>query len=358
MKRLAALCLGALAALAVGADPFAYQWEQLAPGVWAGVRDPFELPQEGNAVFVVMRAGVVVFDAGGSPAMGEAIVAQVRAVTDLPVTHVVISHWHGDHMRGLQAIRAAFPQAAVLAHPHTRQWIEQTRDRWLKRRVSMVPNIRKALDAALAAGQDLAGRPLIPEEKAWLEQGLANTARLDEENRRTDYVVPEGAIEDELVLRAGRREIRFFHPGDAHTAGDLIMWLPRERIVATGDVVTTPVPLMPSPYTGSYVAVLERIRALGFAALVPGHGAVQRDGRAIDLLEALVRGVGSQMHALVGQGLGEEAAIGGIDYSGLEAPFTHGDPFLEHRFQDYVAGAELARAAWRAENGEVPEEPF
>src|SRR6266513_6547650 len=111
------------------ANPFAYAWQELAPGVWAGIReDPFELPQEGNSVFVVTDQGVVVFDAGGSPLMGESIVAKVRSVTDAPITHVVISHWHGDHMRGLQAIQAAFPNVAIHAHPFSREFMATTQD--------------------------------------------------------------------------------------------------------------------------------------------------------------------------------------------------------------------------------------
>src|ERR1044071_6689614 len=119
------------------ANPFEYTWQELAPGVWAGIRqDPFELPQEGNAVFVVTDRGVVVFDAGGSPLMGEAIVAKIRSVTDKHVTHVIISHWHGDHMRGLQSIQTAFPKAQILTHPYSRQFIVATQEKWLKRRVS------------------------------------------------------------------------------------------------------------------------------------------------------------------------------------------------------------------------------
>src|SRR5947199_8678312 len=103
-----ALCALAhlIIALAAVANPFEYAWQQLSPGVWAAIRqDPFELPQEGNSVFVVTDQGVVVFDAGGSPAMGEAIVAKVRSVTDRPSTHVVIIHWHGDQMRGVPSIQ-------------------------------------------------------------------------------------------------------------------------------------------------------------------------------------------------------------------------------------------------------------
>jgi glyoxylase-like metal-dependent hydrolase (beta-lactamase superfamily II) len=330
------------AAQAVHANPFEYSWVQLAPHVWAGIRqDPFELPQEGNCAFVVTDEGVVLFDAGGSPLMGEAIVAKVRAATDKPITVVVISHWHGDHMRGLQSIRAAFPHARIFSHPHAREFISATQDKWLKRRVSMVPNIRKGLDKSLQAERDLSGRPLIPQERTWLEQGLTIADQLDDENHRTAYVIPDGTFADRMELFMGDEPIQFMHLGKAHTAGDVIMWLPKEKIVATGDIVTAPIPLMPSPYTREYNGVLAQIKALGFTALVPGHGDVMHDSRYLDLLTDLIQ------QASVKANLDE-----------VEQRFTHGDPFLRNRFEDYVVNGDLLRNVARAEQGIDPEEVF
>ena len=340
------------------ANPFEYTWQELAHGVWAGIRQgPFELPQEGNSVFVVTDDGVVVFDAGGSPLMGESIVAKVRAVTAKAITHVIISHWHGDHMRGLQAIQAAFPNVAIVAHPYSRDFIATTQDRWLKRRVNMVPNIRKALDASLAKQQDLKGRPLIPQEKAWLQKGLSITDQLDRENNRTTYVIPNTTFSDHLTLFLGGREIQFLHPGNAHTAGDIIMWLPQEKIVATGDIITAPIPLMPSPYTREYPGVLDTIKALHFTTLVPGHGLVQHDSAYVDLLKELFQSASEQMKALVAKGASKEDAIAKIDLSAIEKRFTHGDAFLANRFHDYVSSA-LPEATWLAETGAGVAETF
>jgi len=365
MKRLLYLVLIVLALVPcwsperVNANPFEYSWEQLAPGVWAGIRqNPFELPQEGNSEFVVTEQGVVLFDAGGSPAMGEAIVAKVRSVTDKPITHVIISHWHGDHMRGLQAIQAAFPKVQIYAHPHSRDFIAATQDKWLKRRVSMVPNIRKGVDAAFSKNQDLSGRPLIKEEKAWLENGLTITEQLDRENKRTAYVIPNATFDEHLTLYLGGREIQFLHPGKAHTAGDIIMWLPQEKIVATGDIVTGPIPLMQSPYTNEYVGVLNRIKALGFKTLVPGHGPVEADAQYIDLMCDTIQTVSTQMRAFVAQGLTQEQAMEKVDFSSVEKRFTHGDPFLTNRFQDYVANQSFLGAAYLVETGKSPNEVF
>jgi glyoxylase-like metal-dependent hydrolase (beta-lactamase superfamily II) len=364
MKRLIGRLLAQLlfvATLGAGianANPFEYKWQQLAPGVWAGIReDPFELPQEGNTVFVVTDEGVVLFDAGGSPAMGESIVAKVRSLTDKPITHVVISHWHGDHMRGLQAIKAAFPKVQIFTHPHTREFIESTKDKWLKRRVNMVPGIRKAVSSSLANDQDLSGRPLITAEKEWLQKGLAITDQLDKENNRTAYTIPDATFVDQLTLFVGGKEIRFLCLGKSHTAGDIIMWLPGDKIVATGDIVTSPVPLMPSAYTRDYPEVLERIKALGFSSLVPGHGAVAIDSQYLDLLAETVQSVSLQMKQLVGRGLSEEEAVKQVDFSKVEYRFTHGDGFLKNRFEDYVKGA-LPKAAYIDETGKGPKEIF
>jgi cyclase len=340
------------------ANPFEYAWQELARGVWGGIRqDPFELPQEGNSVFVVTDQGVVVFDAGGSPLMGESIVAKVRSVTGKPITHVIISHWHGDHMRGLQAIQAAFPQIAIVTHPHSRDFIVTTQDRWLKRRVSMVPNIRKAIGAAFDKDKDLSGRPLVADEKAWLQKGLTITDQLDRENNRTTYVAPNATFSDRMVLYLGGREIQFMHPGNAHTAGDIIMWLPLEKIVATGDIVTGPIPLMPSPYTNEYAAVLDKIKALDFQTLVPGHGRVEHDSGYVDLLIDMFRSLSAQMKSLVAGGASKEEAIAKIDLSVVENRFTHGDAFLMNRFHDYVTAA-LPEAAYLVEIGTGVKEVF
>ena len=358
MRRLAILLVCVAAAFAAYADPFEYTWQQVAPGVFAGIRhDPFELPQEGNCAFVVTTEGVVLFDAGGSPRMGESIVAKVRSVTDQPITHVVISHWHGDHMRGLQSIRQAFPHAIIAAHPFTRDFIFESQDKWLKRRVSMVPNIRKAFAAAFDAHKDMKGRPLIAPEEAWLRKGLSITDELDRENNRTTFVVPNATITDRFTLYLGGREIQFLHIADAHTAGDMIMWLPQEKIVATGDIVTAPVPLMPSPYAKTYSSVLDAIKRLGFTTLIPGHGAVETDATYVDLLRDLFDSATAQMKSALASGKSKEAAIASVDLSEVAQRFTHGDPFLSHRFDDYVSTA-LPEAAYLAETGAGVKESF
>jgi hypothetical protein len=91
--------------------------------------------------------------------------------------------------------------------------------------------------------------------------------------------------------------------------------------------------------------------------LVPGHGLVEHDAQYVDLLVDSVQAVAAQMKTLVAQGLSQEEAVAKIDLSGIEKRFTHGDPFLANRFQDYVAGP-LPEAAYLAQIGKAPDEAF
>ena len=107
-KILALVAMLALAqpAGAIEESPFTIEWENLAPGVWAGMRpDPIRSPVMGNTVFVIGENSVVVFDGGGAPAMSDLVIEKIRSLTDLPVSDVVISHWHGDHAFGHSSFR-------------------------------------------------------------------------------------------------------------------------------------------------------------------------------------------------------------------------------------------------------------
>jgi hypothetical protein len=114
---------------------------------------------------------------------------------------------------------------------------------------------------------------------------------------------------------------------------------------------------MPSPYTVDYPKVLGAIKALGFASLVPGHGPVAHDAQYLDLLSETIRTIAGQMSDSAARGLSREDAVAKADYTTVEPRFTHGDPFLANRFEDYVR-APLADAAFQAAAGSLPDEAF
>ena len=112
--RFALLLLLSLSAAA--SSPYTLEFEELAPGVWAGIRpESTRIPVMGSTTFVVSDVGVVVFDGGGAAGAADQVIAKIRSLTDAPVTHVAISHWHGDHCFGIHRYVEEWPNVQILA---------------------------------------------------------------------------------------------------------------------------------------------------------------------------------------------------------------------------------------------------
>ena len=197
--------------------------QQLAPNVYELIGGG------GNSGVVIGNDGVVVIDAKTSPASGKMLLDEIAKLTPKRVTHVILTHSDGDHVNGL----AAFPAGVtVIAHE----------------------GAKKEMEAALAAG----GRGAPPADH-----------------------MPSRVIardEERLVLDGVAFDLRHWAP--AHTSGDLVVLLPEQRIVFTGDIITTnrPDPLIHLEKHGSsagWITTADGIVGLNAERFVPGHGDVQ-----------------------------------------------------------------------------------
>lgn len=351
------ICLLAVG-LTAGADPFEYTWTELAPGVWTGIReDSPRIPVMGTTTFVVGDEGVVVFDGGGIPLMSERAIAKVRSVTDKPVTHVAVSHWHQDHNFGIRAFREVWPGVQVVSHHFTRKaLIRSNEDESGELKASirdMVTTNAPAIEKLLENDAFSDGRPLSEHDRARFRQFLDDAEFLDREYRRIDPLYPDVTFDREFVIHQGSREVHLLHLGRGNTAGDIVLWLPAERIVAAGDLVVRPTPYGFGSYPREWAGTLEKVKALDYRVLVPGHGDIQRDTAYVDLLIETLTLVADQMEALVAQGLKEEEAVERLDFSAVEERFTGGDAFLAGRFLSWFKRP-IGQAAWRVANGQSP----
>ena len=135
--------------------PFVFDFEEIAPDVWAGVRpDSSRFPVMGNTTFVIGDEGVVVFDGGGMPAMSEQIIDKIRTLTKKPVTYVVISHWHGDHNFGVYRFAEEFPGVEFIAHEFTRDVMNSSRINYIDRGPGYAERNRTAFEKMIASGVD------------------------------------------------------------------------------------------------------------------------------------------------------------------------------------------------------------
>lgn len=329
-----AFCCGlAVFSGAATADPLVPTFEELAPGVWAGVReDNPRNPVMGTATFVVSDKGVVVYDGGGMPLYAERVIEKIRSVTNKPVTHVAISHWHGDHNFGIHPYLEAFPNVQVISHSFTHRVFNSKRIRYIDGYSTGTMEYKATVEGYMESGKDREGNPLTPAHRKYYNNIINDADIVHGDSQRVKITQPTITFDDKLTIVSGNRSIEFMYLGDANTAGDIVMWLPQEKIVATGDIVVVPVPYLFNVPPRKFSVTLQNINALDYDILVPGHGKIQRDTTYVDLLIEFADAVADQRDVLLAQGLSDEDAQAKLDFSAFEERFTGGDPYLKFFF--------------------------
>lgn len=329
----AATAAAPVAALSAG-DPFEQEWTEVADGVWTGIRpNSPRSPVQGTTVIVVGSRGVLLFDGAGYAVQGERVAAKVKSLTNKPVTHIAISHWHGDHHLGNHEILKIFPHAEIVSHSFTRAAMTSPLMDYIKDgQKNGAANIAKQLSAILKKGALPDGSSLPAALRAYYQQIMADIDFLDRELRRVRITAPTRVFDRRMTVDLGGRKAELRHLGRANTKGDIILYLPAEKIVATGDMVVRPTPYGFGSYPRSWAAALRKLKELEFDLLVPGHGDPQSDTAYVDLLIETMELIADQVEPLVMQGLDLEAVRKKVDFSSVEERFTRGDAFLASRF--------------------------
>jgi glyoxylase-like metal-dependent hydrolase (beta-lactamase superfamily II) len=198
-----------------------------------------------NAGFVVTGDGVVVVDALGSPAVARELIAEIRRVTTQPIRHVIVTHFHADHIYGLQVFKEV--GATVIGHPAGREYLQSDA---AARRL-------EASRAQLAPWID-AGTRLVGADR-WVEQ-------------------------DDTVLRLGTHEIHLHHVGPSHTPEDLVVFVARSGVLFAGDLVFRGrVPFVGQADSRQWIASLDRLMAMKPKVILPGHGPASAEDPMADL---------------------------------------------------------------------------
>lgn len=194
-----------------------------------------------NAAFVVTPAGVVVIDALGSPVLAERLLAEIGKVTRQPVTHVIVTHYHADHVYGLQTFKAA--GARILAQRAAKDYMGS--------------------ETAVKRLQD-SRQTLAP----WVDD-------------KTVLVPADQWIDGPMTLTVGGVKFEIQAVGPAHTAEDLVVYLPQEKVLFAGDLVfRRRIPFVGQADSGHWIAALDALLGFDAAVVVPGHGPLSTDARA------------------------------------------------------------------------------
>jgi len=220
-------------------EVFPMKAQELAPGVYAVVTPSRELPNpenrgwNSNSAFIVTGVGTLLFDSGSSQEIGEALRATIAGVTNQSVRWIVNSHAHGDHWLGNAAFETSVER--IIASTKTAQAIEISGGSWIDLFKSMTGGIT--------------GESKI----------LAPTERVD----------------DRTETRFGNIKAVLIPSDDSHSPGDLLLWLPQQRVLFGGDVVYSDrMPSTNNSRIDQWIRKLDQLAALEPNTVVAGHGVV------------------------------------------------------------------------------------
>ena len=285
-----------------------------------------------NSGVVIGDDAALVIDTTATPAMARGLIAEIRRVTDKPIKYVVLSHYHAVRVLGAAAYAAEGAQE-IIASRGTYELIEERGAQDMQSEIERFPRLFDAVET-------------VP--------GLT---------------WPTLVFSRELTLFLGKLEVQIRHVGPGHTQGDTIVWLPREKVLFSGDLVEYGA----AAYTGDahlaqWPATLEALRALAPDKLVPGRGPALLNNadanRAIDYTKSFVQTLYSaaQESVSAGHNLRQAFAHARSKMDPLFADvfiYEHCLPFDVSRAFDEASGishpriwtAERDREMWQALQG-------
>ncbi len=350
------LSLGIRAAGAVGAsatDPATrFHVERLANGVYAVVRDDVPgMMVDANNLFIVGEHDVIVVDSNGAPTITREVVKALRKITPLPVRYVVNTHWHDDHIRGNSVYAAAYPGVEFIASAAMRPYMAAQGEANRRNFVAEAPGFAAYIREEMAKGRDLAGDSLTADTRASYESDLGLVDVVLRDSLQSPTVLPTLTIADSLTLYRGSRRIIVRAVGAGHTAGDLVVELPDDGIVATGDLVAWPVPLIgePQSHVDTWGPALRRVLAMHPAIVVPGHGPVMRDTTYAATLASMCESIAAQARTAAARGDSLAGFRRTVDLTRFRDTLCGTSAVRRVLFDMYVRGAAVG-CAWRDAN--------
>jgi len=266
--------------LASTASPGQFEIQKIAEDVYFAQARPWALPNSNAAIFV-NSLDVMVVDAHSHPAAAASLIAQIKAeVTPKPVRYVVDTHFHFDHTQGNRAYLNTGNKVDIVASKTTKQLMSQL----------LAPRLRAALDPASPGPrgalqvvhqiEDLrerAGKSTNAAEKEQIAQRIAQLESFAQEMKGFEPALPTIIFDKTYVIKEKGYDLHLEFHGVAHTAGDIVVFCPQKRIIASGDCIHPGFPAFVDSYPQPWPKTIDSIAKLDFETTLPGHGRVQHD---------------------------------------------------------------------------------
>jgi cyclase len=246
----------------------------------------------------------------------------LKTLTDKPIRFLVNTHFHYDHTNGNQVFagQANQERAAtidIIGHEYTRKRL--TGD-ILQRGMfaDLLNGFPKQLD-------DLKARATAesePAARSRLEQQVLAQTAYGQQLRETIPNAPNMKLTDRLTLYRGDREIQLLYVGRGHTGGDVVVYLPRERVLCSGDLLVNQIANLVDGYVNEWPDALEKLRSIDFVDVIPGHGDPFKGKDRIDWFQAYLRDLWQQALKMHADGIPAADAARRVDMTSHKAHYA------------------------------------
>jgi glyoxylase-like metal-dependent hydrolase (beta-lactamase superfamily II) len=278
----------------------AFRFNKVKEGIYHAVGTG-SLAVVGNSAVIVNERDVVVVDDHVSPAAAWVLLDELKEITDKPVRAVINTHFHFDHAHGNQVFDS---NVDIIGHEFTRQMLLGGKSIAMplyKNYLAGLPQQVEDLKKRVAAEPDAARKATLQGQLQAAENNMASQAELKP-------TPPNVTLRTEMTLYRGDREIQIRFLGRGHTAGDVVVYLPKEKVVCTGDFLTAALSNMSDAYVNEWVTSLDELKKLDFDMVLPGHGEAFTDKAKIGYFQDYLRDVWSEVSRLKQQGVSAEEA--------------------------------------------------
>ena len=268
----------------------AYKFTEIVPGIYSAIGTG-SMNVGSNSAIIVNKDDVMIVDSHISPESGRAMLQELKAITDKPVRFLINTHFHYDHTSGNQAFPAGVD---IIGHEFTRRKLTgDILDRGMF--ADLLKGLPKQLDdlrARTASEADAAVKARL-EQQVRVQSAFANSLK------ELKVTPPTVTLVDHMTLFRGDREIRLLYLGYGHTGGDVVVYLPKEKVLCTGDLLVNGVANLIDGYVNEWPDTLEKLKPIDFVDVIPGHGDAFKGKERVDWFQAYLRDLwkqGSTLH--------------------------------------------------------------
>jgi len=273
----------------------------VAPGVYAAISKP-AYKVNCNAVIIFLGDSVLVVDTHSKPSAARALIAQIKKLTDKPVRYVVNTHFHWDHYQGNEAYPSSWPAGIEIISS------EATRDNIRRLGIPRVKHEITAMPAEIEQLKADQAKAASAEQKETIGRNLREAEAYFAELKSMQVTLPTMTFDRSLILHRADRTVEILWLGRGHTDGDVWVFLPKEKILVSGDALHGWTPFMGDSYPYDWIKTLDAAEKLDFDYAIGGHGDVMKGKQKFELWKRYFQDLMDQTAAAYSSGASLEDA--------------------------------------------------